>query len=165
MSSSNLATTTAAVLLACSIATEDVRAADDTAVPLTITRAGTNASATGATPNNFTGSVRVDLLHAAKEPWRASAAYVTFEPGARTVWHTHPVGQTLVVTAGVGRVQRIGGPVETIRPGDVVWIPAGVKHWHGAGPTTGMTHLAITETLNGKNVEWLEPVTDEQYPK
>jgi len=105
----------------------------------------------------------VDMLHTPKEPWRTSAAYVTFEPGARTVWHTHPVGQTLVVTLGTGLVQRVGGPVETIRPGDVVWIPAGVKHWHGAAPSTGMTHIAITEMLNGKAVDWLEPVSDAQY--
>jgi quercetin dioxygenase-like cupin family protein len=161
----SLSTAVAAVVAAICTGIVDVRAAEDTATPLTITRVGTHPSAKGATPNNFTGAVRVDLLHAAKEPWRASAAYVTFEPGARTVWHSHPVGQTLVVTAGVGRVQRFGGPVETIRPGDVVWIPAGVKHWHGAGPTTGLTHLAITETLNGKNVDWLEPVSDEQYLK
>ncbi len=131
---------------------------------LTVTRAGIHASAKGS-PQFFTGAVRVDLLHAAKEPWRASSAYVTFEPGARSAWHTHPLGQTLIVTAGVGRVQRWGGAVETIRPGDVVWIPAGVKHWHGAAPTTGMTHIAITETLNGKNVDWLEQVGDEQYAR
>ncbi len=158
---------TAAVVLAAALGlgAQELRAAEDTTTPLTITRAGTHTSAKGAVPKNFTGAVRVDLLHAAKEPWRTSAAYVTFEPGARTVWHSHPVGQALVVTAGVGRVQHFGGPVETIRPGDVVWIPAGVKHWHGAGPATGMTHIAITETLNGKNVDWLEPVSDEQYPK
>ena len=140
-------------------------AAEDTTTPLTITRAGSVASAKGAVPNNFSGSVRVDMLHTPKEPWRTSAAYVTFEPGARTVWHTHPVGQTLIVTAGAGLVQRIGGPVEPIRPGDVVWIPAGVKHWHGAAPSTGMTHIAITEMLNGTGVGWLEPVSDTQYPK
>jgi quercetin dioxygenase-like cupin family protein len=166
MNPSRFASTTAAALAAAlSIGTDDARAVEDTTAPLTVTRTGSNPSAKGVEPQNFTGAVRVDLLHPAKEPWHASAAYVTFEPGARTVWHTHPVGQVLVVTAGVGRVQRFGAPAETIRPGDVVWIPAGVKHWHGAGLSTGMTHLAITETLDGKNVDWLEPVTEEQYRK
>lgn len=161
----SLTTTGAAVFAAALIGAPGTHAAADATAPLLITRAGSIPSAQGAVPNNFTGNVRVDMLHAAKEPWRASAAYVTFEPGARTVWHTHPVGQTLVVTAGVGQVQRMGGPVETIRSGDVVWIPAGVKHWHGATPKTGMTHVAITETLGGKNVEWLEPVSDAQYER
>jgi quercetin dioxygenase-like cupin family protein len=111
----------------------------------------------------FTGAVRIDTLFAASAPARAAANYVTFEPGARTVWHTHPLGQSLVVTAGCGRVQRWSGPIEEIRPGDVVWIPPGEKHWHGAAPTTAMTHLAIQENLDGKMVDWLEPVTDEQY--
>lgn len=131
--------------------------------PLVVTRAGSIPSMTGAVPNNFTGSVRVDMLHTPKPPSRYSAAYVTFEPGARTVWHTHPVGQTLIVNAGVGLVQRDGDAAETIRPGDVVWIPAGVRHWHGAAPKTGMTHIAITEAEGGSAVEWLEPVTDPQY--
>lgn len=111
----------------------------------------------------FTGTVRIDPLVSAPAPARVSAASVTFEPGARTVWHTHPLGQTLIVTAGCGRVQRAGGPIEEIRPGDVVWIPPGEKHWHGAAPTTAMTHIAVQETLDGKAVDWLEPVSDEDY--
>lgn len=131
---------------------------------ITINRVGAQASAKGPA-EYFTGAVRVDMLNVAAEPSRASSAYVTFEPGARAAWHTHPAGQTLIVTAGVGRVQRWGQAVEVIRAGDTVYIPPGVKHWHGAGPTTGMTHIAITETLNGKSVDWLEHVTDAQYPK
>ena len=113
----------------------------------------------------FTGTVRVDPLFSPPEPARTSGGSVTFEPGARTAWHAHPLGQTLIVTAGCGRVQREGGPVEEIRPGDVVWIPPGVKHWHGAAPTTAMTHIAIQEKFDGKVVEWLEKVTDDQYRK
>ncbi len=111
----------------------------------------------------FTGTVRVDRLFSAPEPARVAGASVTFEPGARTAWHTHPLGQTLIVTAGCGRVQREGGPVEEIRPGDVVWFSPGEKHWHGAASTTAMTHIAIQEALNGKVVDWMEKVTDEQY--
>jgi quercetin dioxygenase-like cupin family protein len=111
----------------------------------------------------FTGTVRIDPLFQAPEPARAAGASVTFEPGARTAWHTHPLGQTLIVTAGCGRAQRWDGPIEEIRPGDVVWIPAGEKHWHGASPTTAMTHIAIQERLDGQAVEWLEKVTDAQY--
>ena len=111
----------------------------------------------------FTGSVRMDPLMDAGEPARVAGAMVTFEPGARTAWHTHPLGQTLIVTAGCGWAQCLGGPREEIRPGDVVWIPPGEKHWHGATATTGMTHLAIQEKEGGKAVEWLEHVTDEQY--
>ena len=111
----------------------------------------------------FTGTVRVDPLFQAPEPARAAGAYVTFEPGARTAWHTHPLGQTLIVTAGFGRVQREGGPIEEIRPGDVVWFPPGEKHWHGATATTAVTHIAIQEALDSKVVEWMEHVTDEQY--
>ncbi|KQP58130.1 cupin [Methylobacterium sp. Leaf399] len=111
----------------------------------------------------FTGTVRIDPLFDATEPARTSAALVTFEPGARTAWHTHPLGQTLVVTAGCGRVQREGGPIEEIRPGDVVWFPPGEKHWHGAGPTTAMSHMAIQEALNGSPVDWMETVSDRQY--
>jgi quercetin dioxygenase-like cupin family protein len=111
----------------------------------------------------FTGTVRIDPLFQAPEPARVVGASVTFEPGARTAWHTHPLGQTLVVTAGCGLVQRWGGPIEEIRPGDVVWFPPGEKHWHGAAPTTAMTHLAIQEALDGRPVEWLEHVSDEQY--
>jgi quercetin dioxygenase-like cupin family protein len=111
----------------------------------------------------FTGTVRIDPLFQAPEPARCAGASVTFEPGARTAWHTHPLGQTPIVTAGVGWVQRWGGPVEEIRPGDVIWFPPGEKHWHGAAPTTAMTHIAIQERLDGKVVDWLEQVSDEQY--
>lgn len=113
----------------------------------------------------FTGAVRVDPLFTTPEPARVAGASVTFEPGARTAWHTHPLGQTLIVTSGLGWVQGEGGPVEEIRPGDVVWFPPGLKHWHGASPTTSMTHIAIQEALDGKVVEWLEKVSDEQYRK
>jgi quercetin dioxygenase-like cupin family protein len=111
----------------------------------------------------FTGTVRIDPLFQANAPARALSASVTFEPGARTAWHTHPLGQTLIVTAGCGWAQRWGGPVEEIRPGDVVWIPPGEKHWHGAAPTTAMTHIAIQEQLDGKVVDWMEKVSDHQY--
>lgn len=127
-----------------------------------IQKAGSVASAQGHA-EWFTGTVRLDKLVDAPEPARVMAASVTFEPGARTAWHTHPLGQTLIVTAGCGRVQRWGGPIETIRPGDVVWIAPDEKHWHGAAPTTAMTHIAMQEKLNGKPVDWLEKVTDEQY--
>ncbi|TIL75544.1 MAG: cupin domain-containing protein [Mesorhizobium sp.] len=127
-----------------------------------ITRVGSQPSGPGPA-DYFTGAVRIDPLFQAPEPARVGGASVTFEPGARTAWHTHPLGQTLIVTAGLGRVQREGAPVEEIRPGDVVWIPPGVKHWHGASATTAMTHLAIQESLDGKPVEWLEKVSDEQY--
>ncbi|HEX9187358.1 MAG TPA: carboxymuconolactone decarboxylase family protein [Vicinamibacteria bacterium] len=112
---------------------------------------------------NFTGSVRVDQQFRTAAPGRVLGARVTFEPGARTAWHSHPLGQTLVVTSGVGRVQRWGDPVDEIRPGDLVWIPAGQKHWHGASPTTGLTHVAIVELLDGRSSDWMEKVTDEQY--
>ena len=111
----------------------------------------------------FTGTVRIDPLFQAPAPARVAGASVTFEPGARAAWHTHPLGQTLIVTAGVGRVQRWGGTIEEIRPGDVVWIPPGEKHWHGAAPTTAMTHIAVHEFQDGKAVEWMEKVTDDQY--
>jgi quercetin dioxygenase-like cupin family protein len=111
----------------------------------------------------FTGTVRIDPLFQAPDPARGVGASVTFEPGARTAWHTHPLGQTLIVTSGSGLAQRWGGPVEEIRPGDVIWFPPGEKHWHGATPTTAMTHTAIQERLDGKTVEWLEKVGDEQY--
>jgi quercetin dioxygenase-like cupin family protein len=111
----------------------------------------------------FTGTVRIDPLFQVHAPARAAGAGVTFEPGARTAWHTHPLGQTLIVTAGCGRVQREGGPIEEVHPGDVVWFPPGEKHWHGAAPTTAMTHIAIQEQLDGKVVDWLEHVSDEQY--
>jgi quercetin dioxygenase-like cupin family protein len=131
---------------------------------MTIARAGSQASSKGPA-QLFTGSVRVDPLFAPHAPSAVSGAYVTFEPGARSAWHTHPAGQVLIVTAGVGRVQRWGGKVEEIRPGDVVWTPPGVKHWHGAAPATAMTHIAIQDTVGGKNVEWMEKVSDEQYGK
>jgi quercetin dioxygenase-like cupin family protein len=129
-----------------------------------ITRIGSQPSAKGP-PDWFTGTVRIDRLFQAKAPARAAGASVTFEPGARTAWHTHPLGQTLIVTAGCGWVQREGGPVEEVHPGDVVWFPSGEKHWHGATPTTAMTHIAIQEGLDGKVVDWLEQVSDEQYRK
>jgi len=113
----------------------------------------------------FTGNVRIDPLFQAPDPARAAAGSVTFEPGARTAWHTHPLGQTLIITSGCGWVQREGGQIEEIRPGDIVWFPPGEKHWHGATPTIGMTHTAIQESLNGKNVDWMEQVSNEQYRK
>ena len=131
---------------------------------ITITRSGSQPSREGP-DQYFTGSVRVDPLFQAKEPSRVSGAYVTFEPGARSAWHTHPLGQILIVTAGTGWVQQEGGERQEIKPGDVVWIPPGVKHWHGATATTGMTHIAIQEQLDGKVVEWMEKVSDEQYGK
>ena len=127
-----------------------------------IKRAGSPPSRKGP-PEWFTGTVRVDPLFQAPDPARVSGASVTFEPGARTAWHTHPLGQTLIVTAGCGWVQREGGPVEEVRPGDVVWFPPGLKHWHGAAATTAMTHIAIQEAAEGKNVDWLEHVRDEHY--
>jgi quercetin dioxygenase-like cupin family protein len=111
----------------------------------------------------FTGTVRVDPLFDAPEPARVVGAHVTFEPGARTAWHTHPLGQTLLVTSGAGRAQRWGGSIEEIRPGDIVWFAPGEKHWHGASPTAAMTHIAIQDKLDGKTVDWLEQVTDDQY--
>ena len=127
-----------------------------------ITRAGSQPSAKGPA-EYFTGSVRIDTPFKGDAPARIGGATVTFEPGARTAWHTHPLGQTLIVTSGCGRVQREGGPIEEIRPSDVIWFPPGEKHWHGAGPTTAMTHIAIAEALDGKTVTWMEHVTDQQY--
>jgi quercetin dioxygenase-like cupin family protein len=127
-----------------------------------IKRSGTQPSVKGP-EEYFTGSVRVDPLFNAPAPARVFGASVTFEPGARTAWHTHPLGQTLIVTAGCGRVERWGGPIEEIRPGDVVWFPPGEKHWHGAAPTTAMTHIAVVEQLDGKSADWMEKVSDEQY--
>ncbi len=127
-----------------------------------IKRNGSQPSVKGPT-EYFTGTVRIDPLFEAPEPARAVGASVTFEPGARTAWHTHPLGQTLIVTAGCGRVQRLGGPIEDIRPGDVIWFPPGEKHWHGAAPNTAMTHIAIQEKLDGNTVDWMEKVSDEQY--
>jgi quercetin dioxygenase-like cupin family protein len=127
-----------------------------------IKRCGSRPSAKGP-EEYFTGTVRVDPLFEATDPARARGASVTFEPGARTAWHTHPLGQTLIVASGVGRVQKWGGPIEEIRPGDVVWFEPGEKHWHGASPTGAMTHIAIQEALDGKVVDWMEKVSDEQY--
>lgn len=127
-----------------------------------IVRSGSRPSRQGPA-ENFTGSARVDSLFQASAPARASASLVTFEPGARTAWHTHPLGQILIVTAGTGRVQRWGDPVQEIRQGDVVWIPPGQKHWHGAAPNSSMAHIAIVELLDGKSVEWMEKVSDAQY--
>ena len=127
-----------------------------------IKRIGSEASTKGPA-EYFTGTVRIDPLFKANAPARVTGASVTFEPGARTAWHTHPLGQTLIITVGCGRVQREGGSVEEVRPGDVVWFPPGEKHWHGATATTAMTHIAIQEALDGKVVEWMEQVSDEQY--
>jgi 4-carboxymuconolactone decarboxylase len=129
---------------------------------LTIARVGTRP-VNSAPAQNFTGAVKVEMLHTPEGAERASAGLVTFSPGARTAWHSHPLGQTLVVTAGIGRLQRWGGPLEEIRVGDVVHIPAHVKHWHGAAADSAMSHIAITETLDGKAAEWLEQVSDSQY--
>ena len=127
-----------------------------------ITRCGSQPSTKGP-DQYFTGAVRLDAPFGGEQPARIGGATVTFEAGARTAWHTHPLGQTLIVTAGLGWVQRDGGPVEEIRPGDIVWIAPGEKHWHGATPTTAMTHIAIAEKLNGSPVDWMEKVMDEQY--
>jgi quercetin dioxygenase-like cupin family protein len=129
-----------------------------------IRRGGTQASGPGPA-EWFTGAVRIDPLFQAAAPARVQGTSVTFEPGARTAWHTHPLGQTLIVTAGCGWAQRAGGAAEEIRPGDVVWFAPGEKHWHGATATTGMTHIAIQERLDGKAVEWMEQVSDEEYGK
>ena len=127
-----------------------------------IKRSGSQPSGKGPA-EYFTGAVRIDPLFQAPDPARAVGASVTFEPGARTAWHSHPLGQTLIVTAGCGRVQRSGGPIEEIRPGDVIWFSPGEKHWHGATATTAMTHIAIQEQLDGKTADWMEKVSDEQY--
>ena len=129
-----------------------------------IKRSGSQPSRKGSA-DWFTGSVRVDPLFQPPEPARVSGGHVTFEPGARTAWHTHPLGQTLLITSGLGWVQHEGGSIEEVRPGDIVWFAPGEKHWHGATPTTGMTHIAIQEAIGGKNVDWMEKVSDEQYRK
>lgn len=127
-----------------------------------IKRAGVEPSRKG--PKEwFTGTVRIDPLFEAPDPARVAAALVTFEPGARTAWHTHPFGQTLIITSGYGRVQRQGGPIEEVRPGDVVWFLPGEKHWHGAAPETAMSHIAVQERRDGHAVTWMEPVTDREY--
>lgn len=127
-----------------------------------IRRVGTQPSGKGSA-DYFTGTVRIDPLFSATEPARVACACVTFEPGARTAWHTHPFGQTLIVISGSGLAQREGGAIEDIHPGDVIWFPPGEKHWHGAAPTTAMTHIAIQEKLDGKTANWLEHVSDKQY--
>jgi quercetin dioxygenase-like cupin family protein len=127
-----------------------------------IKRSGSQPSVKGPA-EYFTGTVRIDPLFEANDPAQSIGASVTFEPGARTAWHTHPLGQTLIVTAGCGLVQRWGDSIEQIRPGDVIWFPPGEKHWHGATPTTAMTHIAIQEQLDGKTVDWMEQVSEEQY--
>ena len=129
-----------------------------------IDRNGSRPTTSGS-PDYFSGAVRVEPVFQVGDPMRLNAGSVTFEPGARTAWHTHPLGQTLIITAGLGWVQYDGGSIEEVRPGDVVWFPPGLKHWHGASPTTAMTHIAIQESQNGKNVDWLEKVSDEQYRK
>lgn len=129
---------------------------------MNIKRAGSQPSV-NVVSDYFTGTVRQDPLNEAEAPGRVRTVSVTFEPAARTAWHTHPLGQTLIVTAGMGLVQKEGGPIEEIRPGDVVWIPAGEKHWHGAGPKTAMTHTAIHEAIDGRSADWMEPVSDAQY--
>jgi quercetin dioxygenase-like cupin family protein len=127
-----------------------------------IKRSGSQPSSKGPA-DWFTGTVRIDPLIQPNAPARVASASVTFEPAARTAWHTHPLGQNLIVTAGCGRAQREGGPIEEIRPGDVVWFPPNEKHWHGAAPTTAMTHIALQEQLDGKAVDWMEKVSDDQY--
>lgn len=139
-----------------------IYAKENNAMSQKVTKNGTQASIKGSN-KFFTGDVRIDPLFPATSPSRTSGAYVTFEPGARSAWHTHPLGQTLVVTSGVGFTQEWGGPIVEIYPGDVITCPPGVKHWHGASPHNAMTHLSVVEELDGKNVEWLEKVTDEQY--
>jgi len=154
-----MAVTSAARLAAQPIAPRPERKAD-----MDIKRNGSQPSRKGP-EEYFTGSARIDPLFQAPDPARTGAGQVTFEPGARTAWHTHPLGQTLIVTSGLGWVQREGGPIEEVRPGDVVWFPPGEKHWHGATPITAMTHIAIQELQNGKNVDWLEKVSEAQYQK
>lgn len=148
---------------ALSIAVLSTAALADEEVGVTIIRVGAQPSAKGPA-DYFTGNVRVDLPFQATNPARVSGGTVTFEPGARAAWHTHPLGQTLIVTSGVGYVQEWGKDAQEIRPGDVVWIAPGVKHWHGAAPKNGMTHIAINEAQDGSVVTWMEKVTDEQYP-
>jgi len=157
--------TTMLLATLCLLAPVDVAlAADKSAGLQTVSVAGSQPSLKGPA-EYFTGSARIDPLFAPKNTAPFSGAYVAFEPGARSRWHTHPAGQHLIVTSGVGWIQEWGGPVVEIRAGDVVWCPPGVKHWHGATPTTAMTHIALTGTVDGKNVAWMEGVSDEQYRK
>ena len=129
-----------------------------------IERNGSRPSTKGP-QDYFSGSVRVEPVFQVGDPMRLNAGSVTFEPGARTAWHTHPLGQTLIITAGLGWVQTEGGSIEEVRPGDVVWFPPGEKHWHGATPNTALTHIAVQESLNGRNVDWMEKVSDTQYSR
>ena len=152
----------AASALTLSLLAGEVQANENPRV--SVTPNGSQPSARGSA-DWFTGTVRVDAPFKGSDEARVSGATVTFEPGARTAWHTHPLGQTLIVTAGVGFVQEWGQPVREISPGDTVWIAPGAKHWHGAAPTTAMTHIAIAEVLDGKVVEWMEQVSAEQYPR
>jgi quercetin dioxygenase-like cupin family protein len=158
-----LITTTIVLMFSLSLAhAQTAQRGSKQAQSITIARSGSEAPTQGQA-EYFTGSVRIDPLFPVTEPARASGARVTFEPGARTAWHMHPLGQTLIVTAGTWWVQQEGGPVQAMREGDVVRIPPGVKHWHGATTTTRMAHIAIHEQLNGKVVEWMEKVSDDQY--
>jgi len=156
------AATIASILLLSASAIVQAQTPPNEAQSLKITRGGSQPSAKGSA-QYFTGAVRVDPLFPATAPSRVSGGHVTFEPGARSAWHTHPVGQTLLITSGLGFVQQWGGPKQEVRAGDVVWFPPGIKHWHGASATTAMTHIAIQEAVDGKNVDWLEQVTDEHY--
>ena len=156
-----MATTASGFLLATAVSLSDQATAQEKRSQM-VTRAGAQASIKGPT-EYFTGNVRVDPVFAANESAPYSGGLVTFEPGARSNWHTHPTGQHLIVTHGVGRTQDWDGSVVEVRAGDHIWCPPGVKHWHGASPTTAMTHIALSGTRDGKNVEWMEKVTDEQY--
>jgi quercetin dioxygenase-like cupin family protein len=157
-------TTTASAMLLASGAFHSAQATRQENTGQTVTHAGSKGAAKGPA-EYFTGNVRVEPLFAANESAPYSGAYVTFEPGARSNWHTHPTGQHLIVTYGVGRTQEWGGRIVEVRAGDHIWCPPGVKHWHGASPTAAMTHIALSGTRDGKNVEWMERVTDEQYSK
>jgi len=150
-----------AVLLSMLLSVASVVRADETP-SVKVTRIGSQPSIKGSA-ETFSGAVRIDSLFQAGSPGRVGGGFVTFEPGARTAWHTHPLGQTLIVTAGAGRVRQWGGAIQEIKAGDIVWIPAGVKHWHGATASTAMNHIAIAEALDGKVVDWMEKVSDEQF--
>lgn len=151
----------ALVAMSMALSVSSVYSKENTPV-ITVMQSGNTPSVKGPA-DYFTGTVRIDSPFQGTEPARVGGATVTFEPSARTAWHTHPLGQTLIVTAGLGLVQEWEGPVQQIRPGDIIWIPAGVKHWHGAAPEAAMSHIAIAEALDGKVVDWLEQVSDQQY--
>ncbi|EOE7356149.1 TPA: cupin domain-containing protein [Enterobacter hormaechei] len=151
----------AAIAVSLALSVPVVYAKENSSV-ITVMQSGASPSVKGQS-EYFTGSVRIDSPFQGTDPARVGGAIVTFEPSARTAWHTHPLGQTLIVTAGLGLVQEWGGPVQKIRPGDIVWIPAGVKHWHGASPEAAMAHIAIAEAKDGKVVDWMEQVTGDQY--